>query len=894
MHAETDAVPLVTAGRKSDDPEAGERIHPLLKLNHLVRMIACPMMSMIVVSVRWSAGDPMPWGLWLALALYGLVWPHAELFFARRSRQARVAEMRFLLLDCAALGAAVALISFQIVPSLALVTGVATVCGSVGGARLLLVGLAALGSSILLTALITGFGFVPTGSVFITFLSAMLLLVFQTMMGLLTYRTARNFVRSRRRIAEQAEEIQSQNEALVEAREEALQAAHAKAAFLATMSHEIRTPLNGVLGMTRLLADTPLNSEQQDFVRTIQVSGTTLLTVINEILEYSRIESGRLELEEEPFSVRDVVEETLEMVSPRAREIGLELICEIDPGVPDPVVGDVTRLRQILTNLVGNAVKFTERGEVVVSVHRTRYGTGDVPGELEFEIRDTGIGIPEDRITVLFEPFSQADASTTRRYGGTGLGLAISRRLTELMGGTISVRSVAGEGSTFSFTIQARTAAAEADRGERETVSLERKRVLVVDDNGTNRRVLCEQLKRWGMKPASADGAAQALELLTGEDRRFDLGILDLHMPDTDGMMLARLIREQPVYRDVPLILLSSSLVQRKDDPDRLFHSRLLKPIRQSRLFDSVLTALDVNATSSPFDQTEPGVRPIRSSAPLNILVADDNDINRKLAAIVFRRFGYQVDFVVNGREAVDQVVARGSAGDPYDLVFMDVHMPEMDGLEATRMIRRLQQERPEKHWPKIVAMTADAMPEDRGVCLAAGMDDYLTKPLDFAAVRNVLEQAAKTIVLPLEPDLAVPAAEAASETTPGNRKDQPPVVIDWSRLDELRSYDTPDGALVKSAIAAFVEQAPATLLLLRDTAGAGDAQGLRRSAHGLKGAALNIGASAVAEWAVQLEDAGRNSAFDRVPPLMENLSFMLVQTLAELHDRSSAAPEAP
>ena len=868
---------LETDGGLARRPDT--RIHPIVKLDYFVRLLACPLPAVVILSARSSAGDATPPTLWIALALYGIVWPHAAFFLARRSNDTRRTEMRLLLLDAAASGAAIAFASFQTVPTLMLVTGFATILGSVGGVPFLIAGMSILLASMLITAAtVTGFAVMPNGTPVSTGLAALALFGFQTMMGLLAYRTARSFVRSRRQIAEQSEEIRRQNEALVEAREEALQAAQAKAAFLATMSHEIRTPLNGVLGMTRLLVDTPLTAEQQDFVGTIQVSGTTLLTVINGILDYSRIESGRLELEQEPFSVRAVVEEALEIVGTHARENGNELVCEVSPDVPTLILGDATRLRQILTNLAGNAVKFTHEGEIVVSVRRLE-GESTISAELQFSVRDTGIGIPADRIPLLFAPFSQADASTTRRYGGTGLGLAISRRLTELMGGTISVQSTAGTGSTFSFTIHALLARDERSSPGLSSVQLAGQHVLIVEDNATARRVLCAQLESWGMKPEPAEDAAQAIRALAHKEH-FALAILDRHMPDVDGLTLAQRIRQDARYGDLPLILLSSSLVQSKDDPERLFHTRLMKPVRQSKLFDSIVRVLDRASIGGAFERGSSGQAVVPLTTALKILVADDNEVNRKLAGLVFRRLGYEADFAVNGREALDRVVRNGTSDEPYDLVFMDVHMPEMDGLEATRRIRRFQSEQQGKRRTRIVAMTADAMPEDREICLGAGMDDYLTKPLDFDAVRAVLVTAAAGIV-DKQAALAAKLETSAKTDSLGVASGAP--LIDWSRLDEVRGYDTPEGTVVRDVILSFMKEAPARLCLLRSSAAAHDAQALRASAHALKGAAINVGAIAVADCATRLEEAAKLSAFDRIDVLVENLSTALAPTLSEL-----------
>jgi signal transduction histidine kinase/DNA-binding response OmpR family regulator/HPt (histidine-containing phosphotransfer) domain-containing protein len=909
--------PLSTEGAS----RAWSRLHPIVRLDFFVRLLACPIPAIIIISSRMSTGETIPFLMLAGLIAYGIGWPHISLYIARNSVEIRRTEMRLLLVDAAVAGAAIALSLFQTVPMLTLLAGYAGILGSVGGIRLLLQGMTALTAATLITgATITGFAVNTSSSPLNTALVAAGLFAFQTLMGLLTHRTARSLVQNRRRITEQSLEIQHQNEALLAAREEALQAAQAKAAFLATMSHEIRTPLNGVLGMTRLLADTSLTAEQQDFVRTIQVSGTTLLTVINDILDYSRIESGKMELEEEPFGVRAVVEEALEIIGTRARENAIELVCEVSPDVPELLRGDATRLRQLLVNLVGNAVKFTPQGEVVVTVSQLRPGSLESPAELLFRVRDTGIGIPEDRIAILFTPFSQADASTTRRYGGTGLGLAISRRLAELMGGAVSVESKVGEGSVFSFTIQARLAPDRRVTPRLAGEALAHRRVLVVDDNSTNRRVLCAQLQAWGMNPeavASADEALQALH----EREHYALAILDLHMPDVDGMTLAEQIRSEGRFTALPLILLSSSLVQSKDDPNRLFHSRLMKPVRQSKLFDSIVRVLDAASTGREMDRTLPGNVPLPLITPLRILVADDNEINRKLARLVLRRLGYDCDFAENGREALEAVTTAATSENPFDIVFMDVQMPEMDGLEATRRIRKLEAEQPSGPWPQIFAMTADAMPEDREVCLNAGMHDYLTKPLDFEAVRAALVRTANIVETravskpgasehaaqqfadlsrnrSAESEITETSLSASAEepeepreplnTTRSSTAEEPEEpstrFVDWSRLDEIREYDTPDGAVMKDILTSFMTEAPSALLRVRSSAAERDDNGLRSSAHALKGAAMNVGAVAIADCAAKLEAAAKAGAYDGIDLLIADLSDKFEPTMAELN----------
>jgi CheY-like chemotaxis protein len=528
-----------------------------------------------------------------------------------------------------------------------------------------------------------------------------------------------------------------------------------------------------------------------------------------------------------------------------------------------------------VTNLVGNAVKFTEQGEVVVNVRQTRAGSDAEPAEITISVRDTGVGIAEDRIPLLFTAFSQADTSTTRRYGGSGLGLAISKRLVALMGGDISVESVPGEGSTFRFNVRGMVAPLQPPRDI--LASGAGKRVLVVDDNATNRRALCGQLALWGFEAKDAAGAGQALDALQRGDR-FDLAILDHQMPDVDGMTLAREIRASEACRMLPLILLSSSLVLAKDDPESLFVARILKPARQSSLFDSIMVALGAEAPDRSGAPSPSGTHVIPGA--LSILVADDNEINRNIARLVLRRFGSEADFVANGRDAVDRVAGHAAADrqKPYDLVFMDVHMPEMDGLEATRAIRQLQSECPARKWPRIVAMTADVMQEDRAICFDAGMDAYLTKPLDFEEVGRVLRQASRSSA---QDSAATPAPPAGGAKV--GSKSEAAHIVDWSRLDELGEYDTLERAVVKGVISSLADQAPVRLAEIRQSAADRDAAMLRASAHRLKGAASNIGAVALADHASRLESAGKNESFDDVDLLIDELSTTLQTTLDEL-----------
>ncbi|MBC7806384.1 MAG: response regulator [Akkermansiaceae bacterium] len=700
----------------------------------------------------------------------------------------------------------------------------------------------------------------------------------------------------------QAETLKKQASDLEKSRNLAISSARAKSQFLANMSHEIRTPMNGVIGMVGLLTETPLTPEQQEYLRTIRTSSEALLGIINDILDLSKIESGSLAIDDVPFVLRTMVEEVGELLAPRVFEKDLELALSVAPSLPPVVRGDAGRIRQILLNLGGNAIKFTETGHVEIAAFAMPRQDGDTKNtvRLRFIVADTGIGIVPDRLGAIFDSFTQADPSTTRKYGGTGLGLTISRQLAQLMGGDISLVSTVGVGSTFALDVplnietdgeiaaitlaaQAITSLSDLDKAQKVELIMQRKRVLIIDDVPANRRILREQLSAWGARVDEAESGMEGIRLLQSvgtTEEMFSLAIVDMYMPGMDGKTTAQLIKGDPRFGDLPVILLSSGLAAREfqrsnSGGNNLFASVLSKPVRQADLLAGVLSATGrTDKTSVPTvilasqqesiselaGETLRIIHSANDSTLLNgvrILIAEDNPVNQKVALALLNKWGCPPPVAVeNGRLAVEKVMEVSGTDDAFDVVLMDIQMPEMDGLTATEKIRDMEEARRCKPLP-IIALTAHAMTGDRERCLAAGMSDYVAKPVRPDALKSVLQKW-----------LGIKSVPSGISTVARlNGKEDDLSVVGLQTLNEARLREScgDDTEVIAEVVADYQNSVPGLFAKIATAAASEDAEATQFAAHTLKGSSRTVGAETLAFLCGRIEVSAKTDDFESI-----------------------------